>query len=129
MRTIRLITALIAVLLTGSVIAQSANNVEGKVSPILTIDNDATLSKPSSPAHINKGTTLFSETFSNGFAGDNGVGPWEALDSSPLGNEIWNLLGFSHHIVYESGLLANQRVNGRFHFAVAVVDIGHFNQS
>lgn len=89
MRTIRLITALAAVLFTGSVFAQSVNTEEGKVSPMLAIDYNAPLSKPSSPSLLNKGTTLFSETFSNGFDGDNGVGPWEALDSSPLGNEIW----------------------------------------
>ena len=73
--------------------AQSIIDDQPAVSPILTIDNGTVQShEPIAPSPM-RGASIFSETFSAGFAGDNGVGPWVAYDSSPTNDQIWKIGG------------------------------------
>jgi len=82
---------LFGVLIGGAVAAQNGVLDQQPKSPILTQVQEGQSHEAASQAIpvSQRGATLFSETFSAGFAGDNGIGAWEAYDSSPTGLEIW----------------------------------------
>jgi hypothetical protein len=93
MRTSKLTLLLFTALLGSSVMAQSIIDTQPAVSPILTISTDDVIVHENNTPTPMRGASLFAETFSAGFAGDNGVGPWVAFDSSPAGNQIWKIGG------------------------------------
>jgi hypothetical protein len=87
----RVFIGLITLTLMGSYSAQNLVQEVAKA-PMLEIETAIAESHGDFvPPALTRGDVLFMETFSNGYDGDNGIGPMVPVDNSAGGDEIWKI--------------------------------------